>query len=93
MSAFATDDGLVLVDTGRRSSPARRARAGCARWSDAPLHTAVYTHGHIDHVFGVERYEAEARRHGLAGARASSPTRRCPHRFDRYIAHRRVQRA
>ena len=25
------------------------------------LHTAIFTHGHVDHCFGIERYEAEGR--------------------------------
>ncbi|HVK75961.1 MAG TPA: MBL fold metallo-hydrolase, partial [Kofleriaceae bacterium] len=30
-------------------------------WTDSPLDTAVYTHGHVDHVFSVPMFEAEAR--------------------------------
>ena len=33
-------------------------------WSEAPVHTAVYTHGHIDHVFGIERFDDEAAKDG-----------------------------
>ena len=58
VSAFATDDGLVLVDTG--SSLLAEAAPACAP-GGAPLHTAVFTHGHIDHCFGVERYEGGER--------------------------------
>jgi alkyl sulfatase BDS1-like metallo-beta-lactamase superfamily hydrolase len=58
VSAFDTDDGLVLVDTG---SPifSGAAHATLRSWTDAAVHTAVFTHGHIDHCFGVERYDAD----------------------------------
>ena len=57
--AVATDDGLVLVDTGSELTAAavhQQVRA----WSAAPVHTAIYTHGHVDHVMGTARFEAEA---------------------------------
>lgn len=84
VSALSTDDGLLLVDTGS-SFLAARAHAAVRSWSDRPLHTAVFTHGHIDHCFGVERYEAEA------AAAGSPPPRVIAHeaiaaRFDRYRA-------
>src|SRR5689334_23645184 len=60
VSAFRTDDGLVLVDTG--SAPLAQHVHGTLRtWDPSRLHTAVYSHGHIDHVFGVPVFEQEAR--------------------------------
>ncbi len=60
VSAFSTESGLVLVDTG--SSPfANNIHNELRRWTNQPLHTAVYSHGHIDHVFGVPVWEEEAR--------------------------------
>ena len=50
----------------------RAPRAGSA----APLHTAVYTHGHIDHVFGVGRVRGGGRGQRVGPRRASSPTSR-----------------
>lgn len=29
------------------------------------MHTCVYTHGHIDHVFGIEEFDAEAKTKGF----------------------------
>jgi alkyl sulfatase BDS1-like metallo-beta-lactamase superfamily hydrolase len=82
VSALSTADGLVLVDTGSMFL-ARRVHATLRTWTDRPVHTAVFTHGHIDHVFGVDLYEADAR---AAGA---PPPRVVAHeaitaRFDRY---------
>jgi alkyl sulfatase BDS1-like metallo-beta-lactamase superfamily hydrolase len=58
-SAFRTDDGLVVVDT---SSPflCAKVHESLRSWNRDRLDTAVFTHGHIDHCFGVELYEAEA---------------------------------
>ena len=84
VAAFTTGDGMVLVDT---SSPflAGRVHDVLREWRADPLHTAVFTHGHIDHVFGVERYEADAREQGAVDPRVVAHEA-VPARFDRYIA-------
>ena len=65
VSAFSTEDGLVLVDTG--SAPlAKIVHDDIRTWSPARLNTAVYSHGHIDHVFGVPVWEEEATAQGWA---------------------------
>jgi len=63
VTAIAGERGLTLVDTGS-AQLAAQVHDCVRRWSDAPVHTAVYTHGHIDHVFGIERFDAEALREG-----------------------------
>ncbi len=83
VTALRTGDGLVLVDTG--SGPmARHVHERVRGWSGDRLHTAVYTHGHIDHVFGVQVFEAESARARLAGARPCVAHEALPARFDRY---------
>lgn len=83
VSAFDTAEGLVLVDTG--SAPFATAVHGHLRsWSQAPLHTAIYSHGHIDHVFGVPVFEEEARAKGWGHPRVVAHEA-LPPRFDRYI--------
>jgi alkyl sulfatase BDS1-like metallo-beta-lactamase superfamily hydrolase len=83
VSAVATGDGLVLVDTGSQLF-ARAAIDELRRWSTDRVHTAVYSHGHIDHVFGVPLLEEEAETN-----RWPAPTviahEALPARFDRYI--------
>jgi len=82
VTAVASDDGLVLVDTGSFFLTGVMHEAVRA-WSSAPLHTAVYTHGHVDHCFGVERYAADNEAQG-----AQPPVviahEAVPDRFDRY---------
>jgi alkyl sulfatase BDS1-like metallo-beta-lactamase superfamily hydrolase len=84
VSAFDTGDGLVLVDTGGFLLAAgvhEQVRA----WSGKPLHTAVYSHGHVDHVFGVPLFEEEARKEGWPAPRVVAHEN-VPRRFDRYVA-------
>jgi alkyl sulfatase BDS1-like metallo-beta-lactamase superfamily hydrolase len=58
--------------------------ADIRRWSSAPLHTAVYSHGHIDHVFGVPVWEQEAKEQGWRAPEVIAH-HALPARFDRYI--------
>ena len=59
-----TDDGLVVIDSGSRTTAASIHRAIRA-WSDKPIHTVIYTHGHLDHAFGTPLFDAEAQAAGL----------------------------
>jgi len=63
VSAFETEDGLVCVDSGAPFSAPEIHRM-IREWSPVPLHTTIFSHGHIDHVFGVGVFEAEAREKG-----------------------------
>jgi glyoxylase-like metal-dependent hydrolase (beta-lactamase superfamily II) len=81
-AAVDTDDGLVVVDTSGVFH-ARQVHETVRRWSSSPLHTAVFTHGHIDHVFGVDLYEEEARANGWPSPRVVAHEA-VPARFERY---------
>jgi glyoxylase-like metal-dependent hydrolase (beta-lactamase superfamily II) len=83
VTATRTDDGLVLVDTGSSLS-AQAIHVELRRWTDQRLHTAIYSHGHIDHVFGVPVWEAEAQQNGWP-APAVVAHEALPRRFDRYL--------
>jgi alkyl sulfatase BDS1-like metallo-beta-lactamase superfamily hydrolase len=82
-AAVDTDDGLVVVDTSGVFH-AQGAHDTIRRWSARRLHTAVFTHGHIDHVFGVDLYEDEARTNGWPAPRVVAHEA-LNARFDRYI--------
>jgi alkyl sulfatase BDS1-like metallo-beta-lactamase superfamily hydrolase len=83
VSAFDTEDGLVLVDTG--SLPlASIVHGDIRRWSASRLNTAVYSHGHIDHVFGVPIWEEESKAQGWSPPQVIAH-HALPARFDRYI--------
>lgn len=58
--AFETADGLVLFDCSLEAF-GLRAAVELRRWSDKPVHTIVYTHGHADHVGGARPLINDAR--------------------------------
>jgi len=81
-AALATPDGLVVADTSSWFA-APKVHDALRSWRDVRLDTAVFTHGHVDHCFGVELYEARAEEAGWL------PPRVVAHeaitaRFDRY---------
>lgn len=80
VTAFETAEGLVLVDTGGYVIAAQ-AHEQIRGWSHLPLHTAIYSHGHVDHVFGVPHFEAES---GAGPARVVAHEN-VPRRFERYV--------
>jgi alkyl sulfatase BDS1-like metallo-beta-lactamase superfamily hydrolase len=83
VSAFDTDEGLVLVDAG--SFPLAAQTHELVRgWSRRPLHTAIYTHGHIDHVGAVPAFDEEARTQQWPTPRVIAHES-LPARFDRYV--------
>ena len=59
--ALRTPAGLLLVDPGFGHAAGAMHEA-VRGWSDAPLHTAVYTHGHVDHAFGLRAFLAAGER-------------------------------
>ncbi len=76
-------EGLVLVDSGDPLfGPILHQRVRGWR-PDPPLTAAVFSHGHIDHVFGVAPFDAEAAERGrprpVVHAQEDLPAR-----FDRY---------
>jgi len=82
VTAIQTGDGLVLVDTGSALA-ARLNHEELRRWTSQRLNTAIYSHGHIDHVFGVGIFEAEAADRGWP-APVVVAHEALPRRFDRY---------
>ena len=89
MSAFSnvailsTSDGLVFLDTSSRFH-AGQLHDAVRAWSIDRVHTAVYTHGHVDHVFGLAPFEEEAREKGQPPTHVVAHVN-CPARFDRYV--------
>jgi alkyl sulfatase BDS1-like metallo-beta-lactamase superfamily hydrolase len=83
VSALATDDGLVLVDTGS-SFVAGAVHEALRGWTPLRLNTAIYSHGHIDHVFGVGVWEDESSARGWPPPVVVAHDA-VPARFDRYV--------
>jgi alkyl sulfatase BDS1-like metallo-beta-lactamase superfamily hydrolase len=84
VSTLDTGDGLVMLDTGTafdQDSVHDQART----WRpDAPLAAAVFSHHHIDHIFGTARFEAEAGSRGWPAPRVYGHEAMGAH-FDRYV--------
>ena len=83
VQAISTDEGLVFVDTGIFFL-AKTIHSSIRGWSKDRLHTAIYSHGHVDHVFGTGPFEEEARSNGWPGPRVVAHEN-VPPRFDRYV--------
>jgi alkyl sulfatase BDS1-like metallo-beta-lactamase superfamily hydrolase len=82
VSAFETAEGLVTIDSGTAFAAPEILRM-LREWSDARIHTTVFTHGHLDHVEGIAAFEQEA------ADRDREPPRVIAHesilgRFERY---------
>jgi alkyl sulfatase BDS1-like metallo-beta-lactamase superfamily hydrolase len=77
-----TPEGMVVVDTGFFMDSQLRFEAIRAE-IDTPLDTAIFTHGHVDHVFGMNHYIDEAREKGWPLPKAIAHEN-MPARFRRY---------
>lgn len=76
--AFETDEGIVLVDSGLvQLGPALAATLRTK--TSAPIHTAIFTQGHVDHAYGLQSFLAP----GQATPRIIAH-RAMPRRFARY---------
>jgi alkyl sulfatase BDS1-like metallo-beta-lactamase superfamily hydrolase len=77
------ETGLVMVDSGDPLL-GKVLHEQVRGWQpDVPLHSAVYSHGHIDHVFGVGHFDAEASERGWQRPTVHAQES-LPARFDRY---------
>lgn len=84
--AVKTEEGLVLIDTGSYN-PLRHLRGfdKIRAWSGERVRTVVYTHGHVDHAYGLVPFLNEHKQKGW------NPPQIIAHenvnrRFDRYNA-------
>jgi alkyl sulfatase BDS1-like metallo-beta-lactamase superfamily hydrolase len=78
VTAFRTGEGVVLVDTGS-AFMAGNIHGAVRGWTREPVTDAIYSHGHIDHVFGILAFEAEGRPARVIAHENVGP------RFDRYV--------
>jgi glyoxylase-like metal-dependent hydrolase (beta-lactamase superfamily II) len=82
-TGFETDEGVVLVDSGLAPLGAKLA-ALLRQKTDAPIHTAIFTHGHVDHAFGLQAFLLPGQKPPRVIAH-----RAVADRFDRYERTRR----
>ena len=83
VNAIDTGDGLAMLDTGGPYD-ADHVHTEVRSWRpEAPVRAAIYSHHHIDHVFGTRRFEAEAAERGWP-APVVYAHEELPHHFRRY---------
>lgn len=82
VTAIATDAGLLLVDVGGYLF-GDFVRSALRGWSQVEVALGIYTHGHIDHVFGIVELDAEAQAKNRPRPHVIAH-RAVPARFDRY---------
>src|SRR5271157_1963049 len=76
VTAFETEAGLVLVDSGtERLAPGMAAQL--REKAQAPVHTAIFTHGHLDHAWSEILSDARSAPTTHCGA-ARDPRPVCP---------------
>ncbi|HXZ87799.1 MAG TPA: alkyl sulfatase dimerization domain-containing protein [Candidatus Binataceae bacterium] len=80
--AVKTEEGLVLVDTGAYFNQQATVEM-VRRFAPDRVHTAIYTHGHVDHACGMPAFVAEAQHNRVARPRVVGH-RTTAARFDRY---------
>lgn len=84
VSALDTGDGLVMLDTGGFFDIDHVYDSVRGWRSDAPLAAAVYSHHHVDHVFGTKRFEEEAATEGWQPPVVYAHEE-MPDHFERYV--------
>jgi glyoxylase-like metal-dependent hydrolase (beta-lactamase superfamily II) len=83
VTALDSGDGLVFLDTGGPYD-SEVVFEHARRWRpDTPLAAAVFSHHHMDHVFGTARFEAEAAERGWPPPTVYGHRLMASH-FDRY---------
>lgn len=84
VTAIRTAEGLVLVDTAKPDT-AQRTLEVIRSWDESPIHTVIFTHGHIDHTSGIAVIDAEADAKGVPRPRIVAH-RNVRRRMERYVA-------
>jgi len=80
--AAKSEEGLVLIDTGASINQSETV-AMVRKFTPDRVHTAIYTHGHLDHACGMPAFVAEAQQQHRARPRVVAH-RATAARFDRY---------
>jgi len=85
VTAVKTGDGLVLVDTGSYHPRSHKLSFEAVRaWNGARVDAAIYTHGHVDHAYGLPPFLEEAKLRGWQAPRIVGHVNVLP-RMRRYV--------
>jgi len=84
VTVIRTAAGLVFIDTAKPDT-ASQTLALVRTWDNSPVHTVIYTHGHIDHTSGIKVIDQEVDARGISRPRIIAH-RNVARRMDRYEA-------
>jgi len=84
VTAIRTSEGLVVIDTAKPDT-AKLTLDVIRSWDRSPIHTVIFTHGHIDHTSGIAVIDAEADARGFPRPRIIAH-RNVKRRMERYEA-------
>ena len=82
-SVVYTDDGVVVIDLPLGNRFGRKAVETIRKRTDKPIYAIIYTHGHIDHIWSVPVFFADAEAHKCARPHIIGH-KNVARRFDRY---------
>jgi len=82
-SVIYTDEGVVVIDVPMGNRFGRKAVEAIRRRTDEPIYAIIYTHGHIDHIWSVLAFFADAEAHKCARPHIIGH-KNVARRFDRY---------
>ncbi len=74
VTAFETDEGIVLVDSGLYALAPQLAQKLRTK-TQAPIHTAIFTQGHVDHAYGLQFFLAKGQPRPQIIAHKAMPAR------------------
>ncbi len=84
VTAFETDEGIVLIDSGLKALSPSLAEMLRSK-TNAPIHTAIFTQGHVDHAYGLKAFLRPGQARPRVIAHAAMPARFA--RYARSAAH------
>jgi alkyl sulfatase BDS1-like metallo-beta-lactamase superfamily hydrolase len=82
-SAVLTGEGVVVVDVPMGNRAGWRIVEAIRRRTQASIHTIIYTHGHMDHIWGIAPLLSDAQEQGNPKPKIVAHEL-VPKRFDRY---------
>ena len=82
-SVVYTDDGVVVIDVPMGNRFGRKAVETVRKRTDKPVYAIIYTHGHIDHIWSVPVFFADAEAHKYVKPHIIGH-KNVARRFDRY---------
>jgi alkyl sulfatase BDS1-like metallo-beta-lactamase superfamily hydrolase len=82
-SVVYTDDGVVVIDVPLGNRFGRKAVEVIRKRTERPVYAIIYTHGHIDHIWSVPAFFADAEAHKCPRPHIIGH-KNVARRFDRY---------